>query len=64
MTGEARAADVANSDVQRGQIEDPYALTREDARRNDKKYGHAEACVRKMKDLARVLVANTKHNPE
>ena len=48
MTGEARAAAVTNGDMQRGQIEDPYALTREDARRNGKKYGHAEACVRKM----------------
>ena len=55
---------MTNGDMQRGQIEDPYALTREDARRNGKKYGHAEACVRKMTDLARVLVANTKHNPE
>ena len=62
LTGEARAAAVANGGctavangrVQRGQIDNPYALTRRDARRYDKENEHAEACVRSMKTYTRV----------
>ena len=45
---------MANGGGQRGQIDDPYALTRRDARRYDKENEHAEACVRSMKTYARV----------
>ena len=45
---------MANGGVQRDKIDDPYALTRDDARHYDKKNEHAEAYVRSMKAYAKV----------